>query len=252
MRATGGTRQSATVPAALVRDLTAELSRRLWDRHPVTADAPEIATALACCEDPVARGRLRRFVAGLEQLPENARHDFGVALHPVQVDSKLWLISELQRVQELASSSLVVLGAWYGILPLLVNWRVASPPDRMVCVDIDPGVSELGERLIGALFDNLEYRRGDVMANDGAVPGNADVLVNTICEHLPRLTTWWDRVPAGQLSVLQTNNYTRCPDHVNCVDSIDEFKRQTPLSEVVFEGVMRFSDLDRYMLIGYR
>ena len=54
------------------------------------------------------------------------RREFAISVHPVQVGSKLWLIDELGRHCDFSASSLVMLGAWYGILPLIINWRLAN------------------------------------------------------------------------------------------------------------------------------
>jgi hypothetical protein len=78
-------------------------------------------------------------------------------------------------------------------------------------------------------------------------------VINTSCEHVLGLTDWWAHVPPGQLVVLQSNNYQGCPDHVNCVHSLGQFKHQVPMSDVLFEGVLHpADDLDRFMLIGHR
>jgi len=71
-------------------------------------------------------------------------------------------------------------------------------------------------------------------------------------EHLPDIGSWWNRLPPGQLVVLQSNNYFPWPDHVNCVHDVEEMKGQTPLSQVLFEGTLQLPVLDRFMLIGRR
>lgn len=239
---------------ALIDDLGAELSRRLWDGSAPSVDAPEIRRVLSRLAPDGRRRELERFVHHVAALPPEARRDFAIAVHPVQVRSKLWLIEELAQQCELANASLLVLGGWYGILPLLVNWRVARPPPHMVCVDFDPAACRLGERVVGSLFTNVEYRRADVMELDyrAWANGSSTVVINTICEHLSRLAEWWGSVPPGQLVVLQSNDYRACPDHVSCVENLDEFKRQAPMSELFFEGVLPLHMFNRYMLIGRR
>ena len=176
------------------------------------------------------------------------------AVDDIQVASKLWLIDELGRLTDVADSELLVLGAWYGVLPLLLTLRLERTPKRTVCVDFDPDACRLGEKVIGSMVPNVEYRCADVMDYDyeawGRRPGT--IVVNTICEHLPDLERWWGRIPPGQLVVLQSNNYAACPDHVNCARSLADMKEQTPLSEVLFEGVLPLSLFDRFMIIGRR
>lgn len=240
---------------ALTRGLTTELSRQLREADGGLAEATGIRRLLDRCDAAGRRREVEQLVSEADKLTGSARRDFATALHPVQVRSKLWLIDELARRRELATSSLVVLGGWYGVLPLLINWRLATPPRQMVCIDIDDSVCEIGARLIGALYANIEHRCADLTELDytelAERPGT--VVINTSCEHVPGLVDWWGRVPRGQLVVLQSNNYEGCPDHVNCVHDLDQFKHQTPMSDLLFEGVLHVADdLDRFMLIGHR
>jgi SAM-dependent methyltransferase len=201
-----------------------------------------------------ARADLKMFGHELDRLPALERSEVLSAMDEVQVRSKLWLIDELRRLRDLGTVQLAVLGAWYGILPLLFNWRVERPPRRMTCIDIDPKVVEVGRRLIGSIYGNIHYECADVMNLDYEAlrkdPGT--VVINTICEHLPDLHSWWNRLAEGQFVVLQSNNYFACPDHISAVRSLDELKQRVPLSKILFEGVLPLSIMDRYMVIGYR
>jgi SAM-dependent methyltransferase len=197
---------------------------------------------------------LRALVDQVDTLSPDKQKMFTAAVDEVQVRSKLWLIDELTRLRDLDGATLIVLGAWFGILPLLINWRLDRPPARMVCVDISADACTLGRQVVGALYPNIEYRVGDAMDLDypALARDPSLVLVNTICEHLSDAVGWWARIPAGQLAVLQSNNYDLCRDHVNCVQSLDEMKAQTPFSRLLFEGVLPLPIFDRFMLIGHR
>ena len=240
------------VPHSVVEDLTSAIRHALLEGdEPIETHA--VRAAIACCQDADRRRELRAFVRRLDSLTSAERESFAEALHPVQVPSKLWLVDELARVCDLPSSTLVVLGAWYGILPVVLEWRLEAPR-RVICVDLDESIFPVAESVVGSLYERTEFLCADAMtlnyvefARDPSL-----VLVNTICEHLPDLAGWWDRVPPGQLTVLQSNNWSGCPDHVNAVGSLEELKAQTPLATVLVEGVLRLPQLDRFMLIGYR
>jgi hypothetical protein len=215
---------------------------------------PELLSAISQSSARTVWLDLERFEQKLSRLSPQARAGVLGAMDEVQIRSKLWLIDELSRCRDLATTRLVVLGAWYGVLPLLINWRTARPPRRMVCIDFDLGVCEVGQALIGAMYDNITYECADVMDLDYDMLGKnpATVVINTICEHLPQLGDWWRLLPGGQFVVLQSNNYFACPDHVNAVHSLDELKHLVPLSKLLFEGVLPLPIMDRYMLIGHR
>lgn len=216
-------------------------------------DLTHPAEVLARFDEAERRTELQRLLARIDALPPTARGRMVESFDRVQVGSKLWLIDELGRVLDLAQVELLVLGAWYGVLPLLCNLRLEQPPARMVCVDIDPAPCRVGAEVIGSLYPNIHYQCADAMTYNYRAPGDpVTVVVNTICEHMPDIAGWWRRLPLGQPVVLQSNDYFRCPDHVNCVRSLDEMKAQTPLSEILFEGVLSLSLFNRFMLIGIR
>ncbi len=203
---------------------------------------------------PEYSGELRRLVDKLGVLSDQERSGLDEAIDEIQIASKLWLVDELTKVADVRSRQMVVLGAWFGILPLLLNWRLPEPPAHMLCVDIDPVPVHGGQRLIGSLFDNIEYRVADAMTFDYATfhQHPQSIVVNTVSEHLPLFTTWWDGIPDGQLVVLQSNDYFICPDHVNAVHSLEEMKAQAPMSQVLFEGSLPLLQWHRFMLIGRR
>jgi len=247
---------TTVIPAQLASDLGEAIALHLWDHSGPVARADTVVTQLARVAQTGRGGEVEEFVRRVDAVvADDARRDFAIAVHPVQVRSKLWLIDELTNRCDLATSSLLVLGGWYGILPMLVNWRLATPPTQMVTIDTDAVVGNAGERVIGSMYPNVEYRCADAMTLDYGALGlrHPPVIVNTICEHLLDVAGWWNRLPSGQLVAVQSNNYEGCADHVSAVGSIDEFKRQLPFSELLFEGVLELPPwFDRYMLIGRR
>jgi hypothetical protein len=80
--------------------------------------------------------------------------------------------------------------------------------------------------------------------------GPADLVINTSCEHLAAFDSWYAAVPAGQLLVLQSNDYYAVAEHVNCVPDLAAFQAQAPLAEVLFAGTHRMRRYTRFMLIG--
>lgn len=240
-----------TISLDAVRSIASSI--REHDDASSTDSVPNVKIRQALSSaDPNRRNEMDRFIDRLVVLTDEERSGLDDAMDDVQIASKLWLIDELINIRDVASSSMVILGAWYGILPLLINWRVTRPPKRMLCIDINATALTAGERLIGALYDNIEYRLADAMALDyEKIAQKPDsIVVNTICEHLPLFPSWWERIPTGQFLVLQNNNYFLCPDHVNALESLDEMKKQAPMSGVLFEGALPVLKWKRFMLIG--
>jgi hypothetical protein len=86
----------------------------------------------------------------------------------------------------------------------------------------------------------VDYRRDPV----------ADLVINTSCEHLGNFAAWYDRVPAGQLLALQSNDYFACAEHVNCVPDLAGLAAQAPMRELLFAGERKLSRYVRFMVIG--
>lgn len=245
----------ATVPADQVLSLTSSVWRlsQQQDSGSLVGSA-EIDRIIAGWPDAGHAAHLREFIRRIDALEPDVRREFTAAMDEVQIRSKLWLLGELAARRSLSGATLVVLGAWFGILPLLANWRLARPPARMTCIDISARACALGQEVVGPLYPNIDYRVADAMDLDypSIVQQPSSVLVNTICEHLPDPLSWWARVAPGQFTVLQSNNYEACSDHVNCVQSLEQMKAQTPLSDVLFEGALPLGIMNRFMLIGVR
>ncbi len=188
------------------------------------------------------------------------RHDvpaLGEALNKNQVASKMWLAESLLERVGPDLGNVLVLGGWFGVLAavLLHDRRLAI--GHVESVDIDPNCASVAMslnatharlgRFSARTADMLEidYRRP--VRSDGTVP---DVVVNTSCEHLGAFGQWYDRIPAGQLLVLQSNDYVACREHVNCVPDLTAFRAQAPMREVLFAGERAFRRYVRFMLIG--
>ena len=80
--------------------------------------------------------------------------------------------------------------------------------------------------------------------------GRFDLVINTSCEHLEDFAGWYRQVPAGQLMVLQSNDYFACREHVNSVADLAAFRAQAPMREVLFAGQRAMRHYTRFMLIG--
>ena len=79
-----------------------------------------------------------------------------------------------------------------------------------------------------------------------------DLLVNTSCEHLHDFTKWYSMIPAKTPLLLQSNDHFASDEHVNCISTLEEFKKLAPMQEVLYEGVLDCKLFRRYMLIGYK
>jgi hypothetical protein len=89
----------------------------------------------------------------------------------------------------------------------------------------------------------------DMHALDYAALG-ADTVINTSCEHLADFAGWYAKLPPGTLAVLQSNDMTGEPAHVNCAPDLPAFQAQAPMAEPLYAGTLPRKRYTRFMLIG--
>ncbi len=89
-----------------------------------------------------------------------------------------------------------------------------------------------------------------VTADMCAIRSDADVVINTSCEHITQdqYDLWVSGMPHNSLLVLQSNNYD-IPEHVRVANSLDEFKTQCDIN-VIWAGELQLPLYKRFMIIG--
>lgn len=183
-----------------------------------------------------------------------------------QLQSKRWLVDSLKDTVDQLGTIFICAG-WYGTLASML---FDSGLD-IRCIrsfDIDPdcaGVAETVNRqhvldnwkfkattadIQNLEFDNYTYTTHRRDGTGVELCETADTIINTSCEHIDKFELWYDKIPKGKLVILQTNNYFDLPEHINCVHGLNDFAKQTPMSDVLFEGALGLSKYTRYMRIG--
>ncbi len=178
-----------------------------------------------------------------------------------QVKSKVWAIETLNGLKLDLQTGLVLCG-WFGVLPYLM---FENGFDSIVSVDIDDGCETVAKRINKWHFDKSKFQAmtKDIFAIDynnietsfkfiEHIQLKPDIIVNTSCEHIDNFNEWYDKIPEGQLMLLQSNDFFDCDEHVNCVNSTAEFREQTPMTKRLFSGALPLEKYTRYMVVGYK
>lgn len=165
-----------------------------------------------------------------------------------QLKSKEWLITNLRKnVNKVVTVD--IHGGWVGVLAsMLFQSDIVCKNIRSI--DIDPTCETIatmmnkGEEIVG------KFRA--VTADMCSIRSDADVIINTSCEHITQeqYDLWVSGVPYNSLLVLQSNNYN-IPEHVRIAQTLDEFKEQCGLSRVEWAGELELPLYKRFMVIGY-
>ncbi len=189
-------------------------------------------------------------IAGLAAVM--ARHpdaDVGNAFNHKQVACKTWARDMLFESLGGVYGRIVVLGGWYGVLAgmLLDDGRFSI--ERIDSVDIDDSVAEVATTLNAAAGDRFHALTQDMYALD-YTGLDADLVINTSCEHIANLRAWLSLLPPGTRVLLQSNDYFSEPTHINCVPSLEAFIAQAGLSQLDYSGSLPMKKYTRFMLIG--
>jgi hypothetical protein len=189
-----------------------------------------------------------------------SRHDapaLGEALNKNQIASKMWLADALLDTVGPELGEVLVLGGWLGVLGAVLLHDPRFTIGRVVSLDIDPRCAAVAlslnathvrtGRFTARTADMLEY---DYSGDTVAATGTTSLVINTSCEHLADFGRWYDRIPAGQLLVLQSNDYYACSEHINSVPDLETFRAQAPMREPLFAGERKLRRYVRFMLIG--
>ena len=163
-----------------------------------------------------------------------------------QLESKSWLVKQLQH-WDTDLGIVYICGGWYGVLSSML-FISKLPINRIYSYDIDPFSTQIANdinsfkhinRFMAITEDihNLDYNK-------------CDTIINTSCEHITNFSDWYNNIPDNKLLVLQSNNMSDWHEHVNCIESLEEFKQQCYISNLLYSGELENEEFTRYMLIG--
>ena len=189
-----------------------------------------------------------------------SRHDvpaLGPALNKNQMASKMWLADALFDTVGPELGEVLVLGGWFGVLAAVLLHDPRFTIGRVVSLDIDPRCADVALSLNATHVRTGQFaaRTADMLDYDYGCATTAatrpvSVVINTSCEHLADFGRWYERIPAGQLLVLQSNDYYACREHINSVPDLETFRAQAPMRELLFAGERKLRRYVRFMLIG--
>ena len=163
-----------------------------------------------------------------------------------QLNSKEWLITNLRKnVNKFVSID--IHGGWVGVLASML-FQSDIYVKNIRSIDIDPTCEP-----IATMMNKKEEIAGKfraVTADMCAIRSDADVVINTSCEHITQdqYDLWLSGIPYNTLLVLQSNNYN-IPEHVRIANDLDEFKTQSKIN-VLWAGELELPLYKRFMIIG--
>ncbi len=175
-----------------------------------------------------------------------------------QLESKLWLSSELYKVQPESFKNAIIVGGWY--CHFLTEALINNNNVKFICnYDICKDSQLISYRFNRRFKDEGKYiassRNIFTMLLEGKQrqKGLIDLVINPSCEHMFHMKRIKDKhfQKTRPMFVLQSTDEEKYDDHINCVYSTDELAEQAGLIDVVYAGEKILSNgMKRFMVIG--
>ena len=184
-----------------------------------------------------------------------------------QYASKDWLIDKLNeyphhyKYKTLDKKiNICILASWYGLLAYqMIEKFTLKKIANIDCIDFDPKSKVVAKKLWKKIdSDNLtngkltyvKFIEQDIKDIKNL---NYPIVICTSCEHLNQQTIYdtINKIEENTLVVLQSNNYNEINEHINCVNTKEDFANQyvSKLRNIkMYEK--DFIKYKRFMLIG--
>lgn len=187
-----------------------------------------------------------------------------------QLQSKLWLVNELQKLN-VELGTVFLCAGWYATLATML-FESKVKVDKIRSFDIDPTCINIAEVFNSPWFKNkwqfksitqdimdIDYNEYSWQCWSNAnnrmsypITDKPNTIINTSCEHLLDFKGWYNKIPLGKLVIMQANNFHDVEEHVNTYNTIEEFSVSAPMTTTLYEGELELPKYKRFMKIGYR
>ena len=148
-----------------------------------------------------------------------------------------------------SKSDIVIFGCWYGsiLIPMFKEAR------RITLIDTDDVVMRISKNRLFSHYKNvnLDYVIDDVFnwAPTAKRIKWCDLIINTSCEHMRPMKEL--NLNTNAYFAYTSNNMFDIKGHINCVNNIQEFKKQLPdTAKVLSENEVTDERGSRYLIVG--
>lgn len=165
-----------------------------------------------------------------------------------QIASKLWLVKEIKKL-EVTYSDIQLLCGWYALSAYLLS----EPGLKINSYDLDHTATRVAN-IINQDTPNFSETFTAKVQDIYTITdlSKSSLIINTSCEHLSDFQRWYGSIQSGTLLALQSNDFFDCDQHLNCVASLEDFRRSAPMSEVLYSGELNLPQYTRFMIIGIK
>ena len=192
---------------------------------------------------------LKLFKNIMQEVKTNA--DLLDSYSPNQFKSKERLIDLIRNLNILNSESkIVILGCWYGSILIPAFYKEVK---EITAIDIDDNVIRIAKNRLFNHYNNIDYITADVhsLGKFGDKVKESNLIINTSCEHMKPMKMIEPLGVSKAYFAFQSNNMFDIEGHINCVNTIEDFKKQLPdNAKVLIEDEIKDDRGIRFTLIG--
>lgn len=168
-----------------------------------------------------------------------------------QTASKLWAIDLLSQFLHIDEKKIGVFGGWVGILPRFMFDYLGVK--HVSNIEIDGTLSLVNSLVMGKHIEKFSFVHKDMYDFDYE-NNQFNIYVNTSGEHIPSIKEWVEKIPAGKVILIQSNDFFEHEQHVNCVKSHDELESKvaeaTNVRNIIYRGTLQLPIYNRFMVVA--
>lgn len=203
--------------------------------------------------------------------------DILASISPNQLNSKKWLVDELTKMPHIhgpwftpagfdhGGNIIEIVGSWY-CYPLVDLLKKEFKIRRIDCWDIDFEARQISEQynnIFGATDVNIFGQDYFQHERNGS---QANLLINTSSEHMKETFWMMDKLygePQKHLDgkrkfyikgtcmvAIQSNNMRHIPEHINCVESVEELIDKHRINKVLYSGEQNMVEWDGFQIVN--
>lgn len=165
-----------------------------------------------------------------------------------QIKSKEWLIDKIEPYV-IGNVTIDINGGWVGVLASML-FQTYPNIKHIRNIDIDSECKSISETMNKQ--EEISGKFTAVTADMCAIYSNADIIINTSCEHITQeqyeswLSSCCDK---NSILVLQSNNYN-IEEHIRISETLEDFISLCNLKTILWAGSLKLPLYDRWMVIG--
>ena len=168
-----------------------------------------------------------------------------------QLDSKAWLINELNNIQLTDNQNIYIFGGWFGTLASMIMQNSDFNITKILSIDIDINCEKVFYNICEQHLDIINFIHADMNSYDYQWDYSPTIVINTSTEHVTQdvYNNWFDKIPFNTVIVAQGNDFYNCDEHVRCARDLEEFKMLNHVYNPLYEGSLPHDIYTRWMCI---